>query len=458
MKNVARAILLIMILCLCYGCVASPGGETPTPPATENPPASQQPDLPVTTAENVLLDKQAKANEELLPRGVDKNHEWVKTAAGNTITVYYPSMDDSFTYDAGKNAMGESAWLSALKNEYDITIHAVRKSPSAALSAQRLALLSGLSLDLLAFTPSQLPYAVNMTADATDLLKKQDSLDFLNPTLLTYGNSGSRFFTPAGVARNLWYLSDNTKPNSPLALSESNLWDLSAFTNFVASATKTVDGNVTVYGIEAQDYTDFLYGLDTPLIGFDTAFTDGTADALPQLKQLQTIHAVEGRYYNGKSTDKNAPAMAKSTLAMRYGRTPFVGNHDKYPSFSWAPLPTKDRNVSRGTLSACAPVLALPAGGSKNQIALAVALLWSARSADANHDLLRFTYGMSYELWEKYYDATRQLIRVVPAGTQEDCDALLALITAKQWEDEKYAELCAGVAATVAANNERLPK
>lgn len=459
MKYITKLILLMMILCLVCGCAqVTPGTEPPADPDVEQTPDAPQPDLPVTTAENPLLDKNAKRNTALLPRGIGKNHTWIKTAAGNTLTLYYPAEQEAFYYHDGKSLVGEDEWMRALSEEYDITLHAVRKAPASALAAQRLATLSGLQLDLLAFTPSQLPYAAGLTADATDLLQKQsDATDFLNPTLLTYGNGGSRYFSPIGVARNLWYLTAGGK-NEPLELSENKLWDLSAFSNFVTSHTKSKDGEITVYGIEAQDYTDFLAALGTPLIGFEEQFTDGAAAAEQNLKQLQLIHSAEGRYYNGKSSSKNAPALVRKTLSMRYGQTPFLGSAEEYPDFNWAPLPAADRNQSKGMLSACAPILALPRDGAKNEIALHVALLWTARFADANHDLLRFTYGMSFANWEKYYKATAELIGVVTAADEKTADALRELVTATTWDEDGYEALCQAIGATVTEYNERLPQ
>lgn len=459
MKYITKAVLLLTVLCLICGCTpTNTGSDTPATPGNTEKPSTTDSAIPVTTADNLLLDKNAKQNTAVLPRGVTKDHTWIKSAAGNTLTFYYPAQQDAFTFHNGKTSVGESSWLRSLKEDYDITLHAVRKSPASALSAQRLAMLSGLQLDLLAFTPAQLPYAMSLTADATALLDKQtDSLDFLNTTLLSYGSSGKRFFTPAGVARNLWYLSDSSD-TTPLTLSESKQWDVAAFSSFIATHTKLVDGKVSVYGYEVQDYTDFLTAMGTPLVSYDTAFIDGSAATVGSIKKLQQINAVAGRYYNGKSTDENAPALAKGTLSMRYGQTPFVGKSEKYPAFSWAPLPTAERDQSEGTLSACAPILALPKNGVKNEIALNVALLWSARFADANHDLLRFTYGMSYESWEQYYNATNRLITVVYAAGETETAELLTLATAAEWDETKYASLCSNVAATVKSYNERLPQ
>ena len=460
MKYVTKAILLIMILCLVCGCTqVTPGTEPPADPGANTPPETGESDLPITVAENRLLDKNAKRNEGILPRGITKNHQWIKTAGGNTLTVYYPALQDTFSYTDGKSAVSETDWLGALSKEYDITVHAVRKSPASTLAAQRLAMLSGLKLDLLAFTPAQLPYAASLTADAADLLKKQAaSTDFLSLTLLHYGNNGDRYFTPKGVARNLWYLSSGSDNNEPLDLAEDKLWDLSAFANFVTASTKSSGGKITVYGIEAQDYTDFLAALNTPLIHYEEQFINGAEAAEHNLKQLQLIHSAEGRHYNGKTTDKNAPALAKQTLTMRYGQTPFLGTVEKYPAFCWAPLPAAERHQSKGALTACAPILALPKDGAKNEIALNVALLWTARAADANHDLLRFTYGLSFENWEKYYNATAELIQVVTAADEETTDALLKLVTSAAWDEDGYQAICEAVAQNVSDYNERLPQ
>ena len=457
MKYFTKAMLLLMILCIFCSCAPTtpdPNGPTST---EQQDPSATTPDTPVATAQNLLLDENAKQNTGILPRGVTKKHSWIKTAAGNTLTVYYPAEQDAFTYHNGKNIVGETAWLRSLKEEYDITVHAVRKAPSSALSAQRMAILSGLQLDLLAFTPTQLPYAHSLTTDATTMLEKQEDIAFLNTKLLTYGGNSKRYFTPVGIARNLWYVSSEGG-NTPLSLSESKLWDLDAFTNFIATSAKIIDGKVAQYGYEVQDYTDFLAALGTPLVTFDKQFADNSAATAENLKKLQQINAVTGRYYHGKTNDENAPSLAKGTLRMRYGQTPFVGNHDKYPVFGFAPLPTANRHESEGIMSACAPILALPKNGAKNEIALNVALLWCARFADANHDLLRFTYGMSFTAWEKYYHATNRLITPICTGDDTTADQLTKLVTATVWDDANYTALCDSVAATVKSYNERLPQ
>lgn len=456
MKYISKFLLLFLILCLVCGCApANVEPQTPQTPDSPQRPTDTTQNDPQPQADNLLLDKNAGKNGALLPRGITKEHNWIKTTSGNTLTFYYPAQSEAFSYSDGKKIIGESSWMRSLKTEYDITLHAVRKSPASSLAAQRLAMLSGIQLDLLAFTPSQLPYALNMTADASALLEKQsDGTDFLNTALLAYGGNGKRFFTPVGVARNLWYTKESG--TSPLSLSESKQWDLTAFTNFVTSRTKLENGKVKVYGYEVQDFTDLLAALGTPLLSLNTTFTDGTAAAQSHIKLLQQFNAVQGRYYSGATSGDQAPALAKKTLAMRYGRTPFVGDADTYPGFEWAPLPTATLNESQGTMSACAPILALPADGTKNEIALNAALLWTARFADANHDLLRFTYGLSFENWQKYYTATNELIRVVIAADTAQTKALLELITAAQWSDAKFADLQSGIAATVKANNERL--
>ncbi len=458
MKYIKRALLLVLILCLACGCApTNVGNQPPADPDEPQKPSAQTPQAPVDAADNLWLDQNAKRNDGLLPRGVNQNHTWIKTAKNNTLTFYYPAEKDAFSYTDGKTQIGETSWFRAIKEKYDITVHAVRKAPASSLSAQRLAQLSGLPLDLMAFTPAQLPYALGMTADATTLLDGQrDALDFLNTTLLTYGDAGKRFITPVGVARNLWYTTDAAI--SPLALSESKLWDYSAFSVFVSSRTKTENGQVTVYGYEAQDFNDFLYALGTPVITYQKAFEDGTAAAKDNIIRLQQLNAVSGQYYNGKSTDKNAPALIRKTLAMRYGQTPFLGTAESYPEFEWAPLPVADRHQGEGTVSACAPVLALPRDGAKNEVALSVALLWAARFADANHDLLRFTYGMKYAVWEKYYSATNRLMHITYGGDEAVTTALLQLSTAAAWSDDQYGALSGIVTAQVKQRNERLPR
>ncbi len=457
MKYIAKILSLCLILCLICGCAPTEiPPQTPQAPGQTQPSGDPAPADPHPQADNLLLDAYAEENRELLPRGIGKDHPWVKSASGNTLTFYYPAQNNAFSCAYGKQRIDETSWMRALKKEYDITLHAVRKAPASSLAAQRLAMLSGIQLDLLAFTPAQLPYARNMTADATALLEKQEHpMDFLNTALLTYGAAGKRFFTPVGVARNLWYTKEGD--SSPLSLSENKQWDLTAFTNFVSTRTQTENDKVKVYGYEVQDFTDLLYGLGTPVMAYDQNYTAGTSQAKSYIKLLQEFNSAPGRFYNGAATNEQAPSLVKQTLAMRYGQTPFVATAEKYPEFEWVPLPTASLNQGSGTLSACAPIFALPADGTKNEIALYAALLWSARYADANHDLLRFSYGMNFETWQKYYAATNELIRVVPAA--DTLSKLLGeTITAAQWDEEKFENLQKQTAAVVKENNGRLPQ
>lgn len=436
MKRFLCSLLALGILCTAVGCVTTQTNPPTDDPSAETPATDTGTEQtePSATTDNLLLNEKATANNETLPRGVDKNHEWITELKDQSIVLYYCTENDFFSYNNG--AVSENGWLKALQKEYDITIHALRKSSKTSLAAQRIALLSGKQLDLLSFTPSQLPYALNMTADATALLEGQSSNvdDFLNQTILTYGDAGKRFFSPAGVARNLWYVKQET--TSPLSLSESQLWDWIAFSNFVKDCTVTDGDKVKVYGYEAQDFTDFFAAMGTPIITYDnSAFSATLSGAAATLADLQKLNAGSGCYYNGQSKE-NQPTLSGGTLVMRYGQTPFTTTADSYPQIEWAPLPNAERYQGSGVVSACAPILALPKDGPQNKVALCAALLWAARAADANHDQLRFSYGLSFENWTKYYTATNKQMQIV-IGADEDITASLRRLAGSDPSEEE---------------------
>ncbi|MBR5782800.1 MAG: hypothetical protein IKY33_01075 [Clostridia bacterium] len=437
MKRLLCWLLVLLVLCA-VGC--SPIDETPSTeaPADDNPPVTQpENQSPSAKTENLLLDKNAIANEKLLPRGVTKNHAWINELKDKTLTLYYCTENDSFSYTSGKNKIYESTWLRKIQSEYNINVHAVRKSENSSLAAQRIAFLSGQQLDLMSFTPAQLPFALNMTVDATTLLEDYKTTDFLNQTILTYGN-GKRFFSPAGVARNLWYTKQAA--TSPLSLSENELWDLTAFGNFITERTKIKDTTVSIYGYETHDFTDFLSALGTPVITYDNGYTAAIDSAKSNILSLQTLNSTYRYHYNGQSRE-NAPSLIDGTLAMRYGQTPFIKTADKYPEIEWAPLPTAARHTGKGVVSACAPVFALPKDGPQNKAALCLALLWTARMADANHDLLRFTYGLSFKNWTKYYHATNSQMQIVHSAGANFTAALRRLMATATFEESEYQTL-----------------
>lgn len=415
MKKTIRWVLFALILVMLCSCAPAATVDTPQPdheeaPVTDTPVTEE----PSATTDNPLLNEKAKANKELLPRGVDEKHTFVETLKDQTLIMYYAAEADAFSYQNGKGPVDETVWLRRLAEKYKVRIRVIRKDARSSLAAQRLALLSSAQLDILSFTPAQLPYALGMTADAADLMTdlKVENTDYLNQSILSYGEAGQRFFTPAGVARNLWYTTGGS--SSPRKLAESGLWDLQAFSSFVSERTLVEGDSVKVYGYEARDFADFMTALGTPVISFEERFTEGVAAAENNLTALQKLNASPGRYYNGQSMSRSvAPALTEGTLAMRYGQTPFVAQAKEYPAFDWAPLPTGERYQGKGVVSACAPVLALPKEGPQNKAALCAALLWSARYADANHDLLRFTYGMSFESWTEYYHATNKQLQIV---------------------------------------------
>ena len=417
MKKTLRWVLLALILIFLCSCAPTAPIDTPQPDNSDKPAVDTPvPEAPTTTTDKPLLNENAKVNKELLPRSINEKHAVISQLKGKTLIMYYAAESDAFNYKNGKGDVDETTWLKRLAEKYDIRIRMIRKDPHSSLSAQRLALLSSAQLDILSFTPSQLPYAMGMTADATDLMTDLgiENTDYLNQRILTYGNGGNRFFTPAGVARNLWYTTGGS--SNPKSLAQSGLWDLQAFSNFVSERTLIEGDTVKVYGYEARDFADFMTALGTPIISYKEEFTDGVDAAKNNLTALQQLNSVIGRYYNGQASKSgNAPSLAEGTLAMRYGQTPFVATAEEYPAFDWAPLPVSARHQGKGAVSACAPVLALPKDGPQNKAAVCAALLWSARFADANHDLLRFTYGLSFDSWTEYFHATNQQLQIVYA-------------------------------------------
>ena len=447
--------LMLVFLCSCApsALTDTPQGEVPQEdkPVTDTPVTQE----PSATTDNPLLNEKAQQNRELLPRGVDEKHTWVSELKDKTLIMYYAAETDTFSYAAAKSHIDETIWFKNLSQKYNIHIRVIRKDPRSSLAAQRLALLSSAQLDILSFTPAQLPYAMGMTADATDLMTDLgvENTDFLNQRILTYGNVGKRFFTPVGVARNLWYTTGGS--SNPKSLAESGMWDLQAFSSFVAERTRVEGDTVKVYGYEARDFADFMTALGTPIISYRDGFESGVDAAQNNLIALQKLNAETGRYYNGNAKGSNAPALADGTLAMRYGQTPFVVEVKEYPAFDWAPLPAGQRHQGKGVVSACAPVLALPKDGPQNKSALCAALLWSARYADAAHDLLRFTYGMSFESWTGYYHATNKQMQIV--YTDENSTLTLRrLLSAPTFEKSDLTELAQSSKLYCINANERL--
>ena len=143
MKYIAKILSLCLILCLICGCTPTEiPPQTPQTPGQTQPSGDPAPADPHPQADNLLLDAYAEENRELLPRGIGKDHPWVKSASGNTLTFYYPAQNNAFSCAYGKQRIDETAWMRALKKEYDITLHAVRKAPASSLAAQRLAMPS----------------------------------------------------------------------------------------------------------------------------------------------------------------------------------------------------------------------------------------------------------------------------------------------------------------------------
>lgn len=449
MKKIKLAILMLIILTLVCGCATTapaPTPQNPDTPPTPTPGQTEQNGQPEVNADNALLDENAKANTAVLPRSVASGSELV-TAAKGSYTLYFAAENDLFAYNDGKEIVDESMWFDRLGKEYGIKINAVRKSAATVLSAERLALLSGKQMDLMSFAANQMPYAVGMTEslDAFFPAEKVAGFNFLNTALLTYGGQGTRFVAPAGVARCLWYVTDENTKTTPLTMAQNGSWNYTAFAAFVAAGTKENEK----FGCEIRDYTDLFAALGTPIVSFDGKFANGFDAAKPTLAALQKISKTS--LYDGAATE-NVPTLDNGKLSMRYGQTPFVTAAAKYPKFSWAPLPCSDAAEDNGVVSACTPVLALPKG-SKNAGAVNAALLWAARYADANHDMLRFDYGMSFADWSSYYNATREQIQVVPS--LGDLPQKLKALVATP-DEAAQTEFAAAVAADVAVNNERL--
>lgn len=447
-------LLTALVLTACTPASPSPSpeekpqGATPSEPDVE--PTSPEPD-----ADNLLCNQNAKANTALLPRGVKKDSELVSNAKGN-YTLYYGATFDEFSYSDGKKTVSETDWFRQMGREYGITVRAVRKPSATVLSAERLAVLSGQALDLMSFTPEQLPFAVGLTEEQSGFVTEErlETYDFLNTTLLTFGSKGIRFFTPAGVARNLWYDATDSltwDTLAPQVLAQNGEWDMSAFTAFIKQHTAADSKTVDRYGLEIRDFADLFASVGTPVIRYDEKFTSGAETIGTVLPQLQQFAAGNGRVYDG-SAKKNVPSLANGTLFCRYGQTPFVDPAEKYPDFSWAPLPSNSEGKDAGTVSAVAPLLALPKG-SHDKGAVCAALLWAARFADASHDTLRFTYGMKFEDWCAYYETTRQSVTVTPTLGSATAKELIRLVNSA---DTDLTELKLLVQADCARLNERL--
>lgn len=455
MKKAKHILLICMIILLCSSCTDN---GTPTPiPSPNQPEQSDQPQQDDTSdtlsADNLLLDENATPNTDVLPRGFQKDNAWVTAAKGSTSVLYYASQDVPFSYtDQTGATVNDSVWLRRLKSEYDITLHLVRKNNATSLAAQSLALLSGTQIDILSFTPDQLTYAGGLAADIT-LLGKEDieQADYLNKTVLTYHRKGAAYLMPVGVARALWYTPQNTA-DDPYALSQKKEWTLSAFTKYVKNSITTENDTVMRTGLEIKETAQLLAALGTPLIAIDQNGVLQAGDAQNNIKTLSDLLSTKGACSSG--SQKDAPSLLDGTLAMRYGSTPFVTTAEKYPAVNWAPLPTADSEKRAGCVIASAPVLALPKKSAQTKASLAAALLYTARFADANHDRMRFTYGLSFDKWKAYYIASDEQLEIVCLPSAETRNLLFELLTEKPDDfSEKWKEIHTQTEAFVTEKN-----
>ena len=99
----------------------------------------------------------------------------------------------------------------------------------------------------------------------------------------------------------------------------------------------------------------------------------------------------------------------------------------------------------------------MPKGSSHANAALGTALLFTARLADANHDRLRFTYGLSFEKWSAYYNFTNEHLQIVWLPEEEMKKTLGALLTdASKKLDEEYPALRKEIVRYVGTQNYKL--
>ncbi len=448
MKKIKSFWILLVVLLFCFGCTPAvtpspaPGDVTPgstTPPEGKDTPAAEP-----SAAEHTLLDKDAKANAALLPRGFSETSEYVTDAARRDIVMYYAASSSVFSYtDGEKNIVDEAMWAQRLYKEYDIRLHLIRKAPETSLSAQLIAMLADANIDVLSFTPDQLPYAEGMAADLSLLLP--DGAEYLNTSMY---EKSKKYLMPVGVARSLWY-APSDKGADPLALSRAGAWTMDAFTAFLRERTAA-----GVKGVEIGELSEFLAAVGRPLLTAEggAVTAHGQDEIILSLRQSLTRADV----YTAGTEEANAPSLASGKLTMRYGAIPYWITNGKRPAVRFAPMPTADANTDGGVI-ASATVLALPKNGKNSQAALSAAMLFTARFADARHDTLRFEYGMDFEDWKEYFSLCNEHLIVATAPDEISSETLRALLTDVTVRNTRAAlsELNASLAAYAARRNER---
>ena len=445
MKN-ARSLRILMIMCiLCFvffGCTPAappapaPGSDAPPAPAPQN-----QDGGGTSAAEHSLLDKDAKENTTLLPRGFSETSEYVVDAARAEIVMYYAAASSVFSYaDKEKTVVDDALWAQRLYKEYGIKLHFLRKAPETSLAAQRVALLADAKIDILSFTPDQLPYAEGMAADLSLLLP--DGAEYLNTSLYA---KGKKYLMPAGVARSLWYVPGDKE--DPLALARRNAWTVDALDGFLENRQSGVKG------LEIGEISELLAAAGRPLL----KISGNTVTAAAQDETILALRGILTRpdaHVSGE--EDNMPSLSDGKLMMRYGVIPYWNGGGKRPAIRFAPLPTAEEKQAGGVV-ASASVLALPKNGKHTQSALAAAMLFTARFADARHDTLRFGYGMSFEDWSEYFAYCNEHLCVAAQPDSASAEKLLALVSDSSLTDVKgeLAALNASVAAYAARRNAR---
>ncbi len=444
MKRFFSILCLLCLLCTLVAC-----DTAPTPPSDEQTPAVPEGEPATSTVteeesetapENLLLDKSAKKHTGLLPRGFTAESETVQTLEGmkdKSFVAYVGWNTDRFSYtDAKGGRIGEKQWLQNLAKEYGASVTVLYKTPALALSAARVALQSGQKLDILGFSADQMWYAEPLSADLSTVLplQKMQEMSYLNPSEIF----GGRFLSPAAVSAGLWYQKIGIAED-PAILSKTEKWDFAAFSRYTAAAANKLGGKYAVGYHNTLGWNVLLDALGSPLLevtktGYATRF--GKTETLPALRALQTLHASCGVYQtflgedipqyafgnkqirqDGFNNDTPRPSLSKGTVGMLLADMP----DGKVTDLGWAPLPES------GSVVASVPVLALPKGETVDTDALALALTWTARYADAYHDTLRFTYGLSFADWQSLYLAAQNNIRFVPS------DAMLSGALTEDW-------------------------
>lgn len=431
--------LLVTLVC-CDSAPENPPTEN-TPPQTESAgeTSSSSEEEKEPTAANPLLNKAAKKNTDLLPRTFSETQtQTLANLKDKAFVVYVGWESDRFSYtDKKGNKVGEKQWLQELSKAYGATVTAMYKSPALALSAAKVAVMSGQKMDLFGFAADQMWYAAPLCADLSQILtaEKKQSMPYLNASDIF----GGKFLSPAAVSAGLWYQKTGVAED-PAILSKTEKWDFAAFSRYSAAAAHKSSAKLTAGYHNTLGWNALLDAMGTPMFRVDDAGYSsalGKEELLPSLRALQTLHATAGvyqtflgedlpQYVFGNKQMKGStfndetprPSLAKGSVGMLLAQSP----DGKVSDLGWAPLPES------GSVVASAPVLALPKGETVDADALSLALIWTARYADAYHDTLRFTYGLSFADWQSLYLASQNNIRFVPS------DALFYDVLSSDWQ------------------------